>query len=82
MRDVVGWFSGCWSGCHPGRRRLWRWRRRRRDRQRDHRRPETTSAPATTAAGGGGENELQLIASGTAWDTTSLDMTGPRSASR
>ena len=37
--------------------------------------PETTSAPATTAAGGGGEDELQLTASGTAWDTTSLDMT-------
>jgi plastocyanin len=36
--------------------------------------PETTSAPTTTAAGGGGENEFQLIASGTAWDTTSLDM--------
>jgi plastocyanin len=36
--------------------------------------PETTSAPATTAAGGGGENELKLTASGTAWDTTSLDM--------
>ncbi|HET9005589.1 MAG TPA: cupredoxin domain-containing protein [Actinomycetes bacterium] len=37
--------------------------------------PETTSAPATTAAGGGGEDELKLTASGTAWDTTSLDMT-------
>jgi plastocyanin len=37
--------------------------------------PETTSAPATTAAGGGGENEFKLTASGTAWDTTSLDMT-------
>ena len=37
--------------------------------------PETTGAPATTAAGGGGENELKLTASGTAWDTTSLDMT-------
>ena len=38
--------------------------------------PETTSAPATTAAaGGGGEDELQLTASGTAWNTTSLDMT-------
>jgi plastocyanin len=37
--------------------------------------PETTAAPATTAAGGGGENELQLTASGTAWDKTSLDMT-------
>ena len=36
--------------------------------------PETTSAPATTA-GGGGENEFKLTASGTAWDTTSLDMT-------
>jgi plastocyanin len=34
---------------------------------------ETTSAPATTAAGGGG-NEFKLTASGTAWDTTSLDM--------
>jgi plastocyanin len=36
--------------------------------------PATTSAPATTA-GGGGENEFKLTASGTAWDTTSLDMT-------
>jgi plastocyanin len=36
--------------------------------------PETTSAPATTAAGGGGD-ELQLAASGTAWDTTSFDLT-------
>jgi plastocyanin len=34
--------------------------------------PETTSA--TTAAGGGGD-EFKLTASGTAWDTTSLDMT-------
>ena len=37
--------------------------------------PETTAAPATTAGGGGGEDELQLTASGTAWDKTSLDMT-------
>jgi plastocyanin len=37
--------------------------------------PETTAAPTTTAAGGGGENEIQLTASGTAWDKTSLDMT-------
>ena|SRR5215218_3956757 len=37
--------------------------------------PETTAASATTAAGGGGENEIQLTASGTAWDKTSLDMT-------
>jgi plastocyanin len=37
--------------------------------------PETTGAPATTAAGGGGEGELQLAASGTAWDTTSFDLT-------
>ena len=37
--------------------------------------PETTAAPATTVAGGGGENEIQLTASGTAWDKTSLDMT-------
>ena len=37
--------------------------------------PETTGAPATTAAGGGGEDELKLTASGTAWDTTSFDMT-------
>ena len=37
--------------------------------------PETTSAPATTAGGGGGDNEFKLTASGTAWDTTSLDMT-------
>jgi plastocyanin len=36
--------------------------------------PETTSAPATTAGGGGGD-ELQLAASGTAWDTTSFDLT-------
>jgi len=34
----------------------------------------TTAAPATTAAGGGGDNELQLTASGTAWDTTSFDL--------
>jgi len=33
----------------------------------------TTAAPATTAAGGGGD-ELQLTASGTAWDTTSFDL--------
>jgi plastocyanin len=33
----------------------------------------TTAAPATTAAGGG-DNELQLTASGTAWDTTSFDL--------
>ena len=38
--------------------------------------PETTSAPGTTAAaGGGGEDELQLAASGTAWDTTSFKLT-------
>ena len=38
--------------------------------------PETTSAPATAAAaGGGGEDELQLAASGTAWDTTSFELT-------
>jgi plastocyanin len=38
--------------------------------------PETTAEPTTTAAaGGGGENEFKLVASGTAWDTTSLDMT-------
>jgi plastocyanin len=38
--------------------------------------PETTSAPGTTAAaGGGGEDELQLAASGTAWDTTSFELT-------
>jgi plastocyanin len=36
--------------------------------------PETTAAPASTAAGGGGD-EIQLTASGTAWDTTSLEMT-------
>ena len=36
----------------------------------------TTAAPETTAAaGGGGEDELQLVASGTAWDTTSFDLT-------
>jgi plastocyanin len=35
---------------------------------------ETTAAPATTG-GGGGETEIQLTASGTAWDKTSLDMT-------
>ena len=32
------------------------------------------SAAATTAAGGGGDDELQLTASGTAWDTTSFDL--------
>jgi|Tabmets5t2r1_1033131.scaffolds.fasta_scaffold27922_2 plastocyanin len=38
--------------------------------------PETTAEPTTTAAaGGGGENEFQLVASGFAWDKTSLDMT-------
>jgi plastocyanin len=37
--------------------------------------PETTSAPGTTAAAGGGaDNELQLTAQGTAWDTTSFDL--------
>jgi plastocyanin len=36
--------------------------------------PATTAASATTAAGGGGDNELQLTASGTAWDTTSFDL--------
>ncbi|HEX4907926.1 MAG TPA: cupredoxin domain-containing protein, partial [Actinomycetes bacterium] len=36
---------------------------------------ETTAAPETTAGGGGGDNEFKLTASGTAWDTTSLDMT-------
>jgi plastocyanin len=37
--------------------------------------PETTSAPETTAAAGGGaDNELQLTAQGTAWDTTSFDL--------
>jgi plastocyanin len=35
---------------------------------------ETTAAPATTGGGGGG-TEIQLTASGTAWDKTSLDMT-------
>jgi plastocyanin len=36
----------------------------------------TTAAPETTATtGGGGETEIQLTASGTAWDKTSLDMT-------
>jgi plastocyanin len=36
----------------------------------------TTAAPETTAAAGGGaEDELQLAASGTAWDTTSFDLT-------
>ncbi len=36
----------------------------------------TTTAPETTAAaGGGGEDELQLVASGTAWDTTSFELT-------
>jgi plastocyanin len=38
--------------------------------------PETTSAPETTAAAGGGaDNELKLTAQGTAWDTTSFDLT-------
>jgi plastocyanin len=37
--------------------------------------PETTSVPGTTAAAGGGaDNELQLTAQGTAWDTTSFDL--------
>ena len=36
--------------------------------------PETTSAPETTAGGGTG-NELQLTASGFAWDKTDLQMT-------
>jgi plastocyanin len=36
--------------------------------------PETTAAPTTTAASGG-EDEVRLTASGTAWDTTSLEMT-------
>jgi plastocyanin len=36
--------------------------------------PETTSAPETTA-GGGTENEIQLTASGFAWDKTELEMT-------
>jgi plastocyanin len=36
--------------------------------------PATTAAAATTAAGGGGDNELQLTASGTAWDSTSFDL--------
>ena len=35
--------------------------------------PATTAASATTAAGGG-DDELQLTASGTAWDTTSFDL--------
>jgi plastocyanin len=35
---------------------------------------QTTAAPATTGGGGGG-TEIQLTASGTAWDKTSLDMT-------
>jgi plastocyanin len=36
---------------------------------------ETTAAPETTAAAGGGaENEFQLVASGFAWDRTSLEM--------
>jgi plastocyanin len=34
---------------------------------------ETTAAPGTTAAGGG-ENEVQLTASGFAWDRTSLQL--------
>jgi plastocyanin len=36
--------------------------------------PETTSAASTTTAGGGGENELQLTAEGTAWNSTSFDL--------
>jgi plastocyanin len=43
--------------------------------------PETTASPETTAAGGGGEDEFQLVASGTAWDTSSLDMTAAAEAS-
>ena len=34
-----------------------------------------TTTPETTAAGGGGDDELKLTASGTAWDTTSFDLT-------
>src|ERR687897_920824 len=41
--------------------------------------PETTSAPGTTAAAGG--DELQLAASGTAWDTTSFELTSGTSYS-
>ena len=37
--------------------------------------PETTSAPGTTASGGGTEDEIQLTASGFAWDKTELQMT-------
>ena len=37
--------------------------------------PASTAAPETTAAAGGGDNELKLTASGTAWDTTSFDLT-------
>jgi plastocyanin len=40
--------------------------------------PETTSAPGTSAAettaGGAAENEIQLTASGFAWDKTDLEM--------
>lgn len=37
--------------------------------------PATTSAPETTAAaGGGGDNELQLVAKGLKFDTTSFDL--------
>ena len=40
--------------------------------------PQATAAPETTAAdttaGGGAENEFQLVASGFAWDKTSLEM--------
>jgi plastocyanin len=37
--------------------------------------PETTAASTTTAAGGGGGDEIRLVASNFAWDTTSLEMT-------
>ena len=35
----------------------------------------TTAAPRPPPPAAGGENELKLVASGTAWDTDSLDMT-------
>jgi plastocyanin len=55
---------------------VWRRRRGRRERQRHHRRPRDHQRPRDhRAAGGGGENELKLTAQGTAWDTTSLDLT-------
>jgi plastocyanin len=36
--------------------------------------PETTSAPTTTAAAGGADDEVQLAASGFAWNPSSFEL--------